>query len=66
MSEPRGIVPTAVYDTDQACAVLQIGEPKLKELVSDGSLQRLTYSYRWRFFGQRLIEFCLRDSEDSP
>ena len=66
MSEPQGIVPTAVYDTEQACVVLQIGEPKLKELVSDGRLQRLAYSYRWRFFGQHLIEFCLREPEKSP
>lgn len=67
MNEPQGIIPTAVYDSVQVCAVLQIGVDKLKQLVSEGRLVRLSYYSRsWRFFGQRLIEFCLRESEEKP
>lgn len=58
MNEPRGIIPTAVYDSGQACAVLQIGQSKLQQLVADGRLRRLTYSNRSRFFGEELTRFC--------
>jgi hypothetical protein len=65
MNEPQGIIPTAVYDAQQVCAVLQIGESKLQDLVTSGSLCTLNFTTRHRFFGQRLIEFCLRESEDT-
>lgn len=66
MSEPICIAPTAVYDSEQTCSALQIGESKLRELVKDGRLYPLDFTARWRFFGQRLIELCLRASEAQP
>lgn len=61
MKAPEGIIPTAVYDSEQVCAVLEIGETKLKQLVRDGRLPRLAYCRSWRFFGEQVIEFCRRE-----
>lgn len=58
MNEPQGIIPTAVYDPEQACAVLQIGESKLTQLVADELLVALNFTSRRRFWGEELIRFC--------
>lgn len=60
---PVGIVPTAVYNREQVCAALQIGDTKLRELVADGALRPLAFTTHWRFIGQRLVELCLRESD---
>lgn len=65
MNEPLGIVPTAVYDSEQACAVLRIGESKLQELVSGQLLMTLDFTSRRRFWGEELIRFC-RESSALP
>ena len=58
MDSPSGIIPTAVYDREQACGVLGIGDTKLRELVQAGRLRKLSYNGRWRFFGEELIRLC--------
>ena len=62
MNEPQGIIPTAVYDPEQACAVLQIGQSKLKQLMADGLLEALDCTARHRFWGEELIRFCRKSS----
>ena len=62
MDSPSGIIPTAVYERSQVCAVLGIGDTKLRELVADGRLKRMTFSGRWRFFGEELIRLCRESS----
>lgn len=59
MSSPsRAISATTVYEPDEVCSLLGIGDDKLREIVSRGGLRRLGYSNRWRFFGEELIRFC--------
>ena len=65
MDSPSGIIPTAVYERSQVCEVLGIGDTKLRELVADGRLKRMTFSGRWRFFGEELIRLC-RESSRLP
>ena len=56
--QPMPINATAVYDTEQACAVLQIGESKLKALVKAGRVHPLDFTSRWRFWGEDLVDLC--------
>lgn len=58
MSEPQGIIPTAIYDSEQVRAVLQIGEDKLQQLVADGRLVALDFTSRRRFWGEDLLRLC--------
>jgi len=58
MNEPQGIIPLAVYDSEQVCAVLQIGQDKLKALVAAGELNPLNFTARHRFFGEDLVGLC--------
>jgi hypothetical protein len=63
MTEPQAIVPFAVYSSEQVCAVLQIGQDKLKVLVAAGDLSPLSFTARHRFFGEDLVRLCRLASE---
>ena len=55
---PVGIVPTAVYTREQVCALLGIGDTKLRELVHGGRLFSLDFTAHWRFLGEQILELC--------
>ena len=63
MSEPQGIIPLAVYDSEQVCAALQIGQDKLKQIVAAGELNPLTFTARHRFWGEDIVRLCRLASE---
>jgi len=58
VNQPQGIVETAVYTREQVCAVLGIGDTKLRDLVKQGALHPLAFTAHWRFFGRGLIRLC--------
>ena len=63
MSEPQGIIPLAVYDSEQVCSALQIGQDRLKELVAAGELNPLNFTARHRFWGEDIVRLCRLASE---
>lgn len=60
MKEPPTVIPFAIYDNDEAAAVLRIGLDKLDKLVAEGDLVPLRYTPRRRFWGEDLIALCRR------
>lgn len=65
MSDPVGIIATAVYDTEQTCSVLRISESKLKQLIAEGRVHSLDFTTRRHFFGAELIRM-LRSASHLP
>lgn len=57
-SADRVISATTVYEPAEVCALLGIGDDKLRDLVRNRHLRRLSYTERWRFWGAELIRFC--------
>lgn len=55
---PIPIVATAVYDREQVCSILGIGNTKLRELVTDERLHPLDFTSHWRVFGEDLLRLC--------
>ena len=60
---PTPILPNAVYTPEQVADLLQVGEGAIRNLLKAGSLRHMTYSAKYRIFGQEVIRFCNEASQ---